>query len=84
VFRVDRDYGHLVSLALPLLKSRGVLFASCNSANWAPEAFLETIKASIHSAKRQIAQDHYFPQPPDFPVSHEDPAYLKTVWLRID
>jgi 23S rRNA (cytosine1962-C5)-methyltransferase len=84
VFRVDRDYGHLVSLALPLLKSRGVLFASCNSANWAPEAFLETIKASIHSAKRQIAQDHYFPQPPDFPVSREDPAYLKTVWLRID
>jgi 23S rRNA (cytosine1962-C5)-methyltransferase len=83
VFRVDRDYGHLVSQALPLLKSRGVMFASCNSANWAPELFLESIKAPIHSAKRQIAQEHYFPQPPDFPVSRDEPAYLKTVWLRI-
>jgi len=26
---------------------------------------------------------HYVPQPPDFPVSRPDPAYLKTVWLRI-
>ena len=84
VFRADRDYGHLVSQALPLLKSRGVLFASCNSANWPAEAFLETIKASIDSAKRQIAQEHYFPQPPDFPISREEPAYLKTVWLRVD
>ena len=84
VFRADRDYGHLVSQALPLLKSRGVLFASCNSATWAAEAFLETIKASIDSAKRQIVQEHYFPQPPDFPISREEPAYLKTVWLRID
>jgi len=23
------------------------------------------------------------PQPPDFPVSRAEPAYLKTVWLRI-
>jgi 23S rRNA (cytosine1962-C5)-methyltransferase len=84
VFRVDRDYGHLVSQALPLLRSRGVMFASCNSATWAAEAFIETIKTSIYSAKRQIAQEHYFPQPPDFPVSREEPAYLKTVWLRVE
>jgi 23S rRNA (cytosine1962-C5)-methyltransferase len=83
VFRADRDYGQLVTQALPLLKPRGVLFASSNSATWPAEAFLQTIKASIRSAKRHIAQEHYFPQPPDFPVSREEPAYLKAVWLRV-
>lgn len=84
VFRADRDYGQLVSQALPLLKPRGLLFASSNAATWPAEAFLQTIKSSIVSAKRHVAQEHYFPQPPDFPVSREEPAYLKTMWLRVE
>jgi hypothetical protein len=23
------------------------------------------------------------PQPPDFPISREEPAYLKTFWVRV-
>ena len=23
------------------------------------------------------------PQPPDFPITREEPAYLKTLWLRL-
>jgi len=23
------------------------------------------------------------PQPPDFPISREEPAYLKTVWVKV-
>ena len=83
-FRVEEDYGELVRRALPLLKPRGVLFASCNSGQWPAEAFLQTVKAAIASAKRRVAQEHYFPQPPDFPITRAEPAYLKTVWLRVE
>jgi hypothetical protein len=31
-----------------------------------------------------VRAEHYVPQPPDFPVSREEPAYLKTVWIRVD
>ncbi|MDB6020183.1 MAG: Pseudouridine synthase, partial [Pedosphaera sp.] len=30
-----------------------------------------------------ILQQHYAPQPPDFPVHRDEPAYLKTVWVRV-
>ena len=38
---------------------------------------------AIRAARRSVVQQHYVPQPPDFPVSRAEPAYLKTVWLRI-
>ena len=82
-FRAERDYGRLVTAALPLLKPNGVLFASTNAADWAPEKFLADVDAAIRDAKRTVLQRHYVPQPPDFPVSRAEPAYLKTVWLRV-
>ena len=84
VFRAEKDYGKLVLAALPLLIPGGVLFASSNAAGWAPEAFLAVVKAAIHSTGRRIVQEHYVPQPPDFPISRAEPAYLKTVWLRVE
>jgi len=60
------------------------LFASTNAADWKPEAFLEVLNETVRAAKRKILQHHYVPQPPDFPISREEPAYLKTVWLRIE
>ena len=82
-FRVESDYGELVAATLPLLKSGGVLFASTNAADWAPEKFLAAIEKSARAAKREIVQQHYAPQPPDFPISRGERAYLKTVWMRI-
>jgi hypothetical protein len=41
------------------------------------------MEKGIHSSRRKILQRHYFPQPPDFPVSRGEPAYLKTLWLRM-
>ncbi len=82
-FRVEKDYGKLVAAALPLLKPGGVLLASTNAADWEPEKFLETVTGAIRSAKREVLQEYYAPQPPDFPVSRAEPAYLKTVWLRV-
>jgi 23S rRNA (cytosine1962-C5)-methyltransferase len=83
VFRVEKNFGDLVSAALPVLKPGGILLASTNAADWPPEKFLESVASAVRAAKRQIVKQHYVPQPPDFPVSRAEPAYLKTVWLKI-
>ena len=83
VFRAEKDYGKLVTAALPLLKPGGVLLASTNAADLLPERFLDQINEAVHAARRKVVQQHYVPQPPDFPISRDEPAYLKTVWLRI-
>jgi 23S rRNA (cytosine1962-C5)-methyltransferase len=83
-FRAEKDYGKLVTAALPVLKPGGVLLASTNAADRSPEDFLADVDAAVHGAKRKILQRHYVPQPPDFPISRAEPAYLKTMWMRIE
>jgi 23S rRNA (cytosine1962-C5)-methyltransferase len=83
VFRAERDYGELVGAALPLVAPEGVLFISSNAAGWAPEDFMGTARQSVARSGRRVLQEQYFPQPPDFPVTRAEPAYLKTAWLRI-
>jgi 23S rRNA G2069 N7-methylase RlmK/C1962 C5-methylase RlmI len=83
VFRAERDYGRLAGAALPLLRPGGVLFASTNAAGWPPEEFLQVMSGAVKAAGRSLVQSHYAPQPPDFPVARAEPAYLKTVWLRV-
>lgn len=82
-FRTERDYGELVENALMLLKPGGLLFASTNTARWAPERFLDQVHEAIGHSQRRILRELYVPQPPDFPVNREEPAYLKTVWIRV-
>ena len=82
-FRAEKDYGRLVTAALPVLKPGGILLASTNAADWLPEKFLADMEATVRAAKRKILKQHYVPQPPDFPISRAEPAYLKTVWLKI-
>jgi 23S rRNA (cytosine1962-C5)-methyltransferase len=83
VFRAEKDYGKLVTAALQVLKPGGVLLASTNAAELPPEKILDQINEAVRAARRKIGQQHYVPQPPDFPISRAEPAYLKTVWLRI-
>ena len=83
VFRAGKDYGRLVALALPLLKPGGILFASTNCTTLSPEEFLATLEVTVQQAGRRITQQHYVPQPPDFPITRDEPAHLKTVWLRV-
>jgi 23S rRNA (cytosine1962-C5)-methyltransferase len=83
VFRAEKDYSKLVSSALPVLKPGGVLLASTNAAELPPERFLAVIETAVRGARRKIMQQHYVPQPPDFPISRAEPAYLKTAWLRV-
>jgi 23S rRNA (cytosine1962-C5)-methyltransferase len=84
IFRAERDWGKLIAASLPLLSKGGVMFASTNAASLRPEDFLKTIQAAANSAGRGVRQFHYVPQPPDFPITRSEPAYLKTVWLRMD
>ncbi len=83
VFQAEKHYGALLDAALPLLRSEGVLFASSNAAGLTPEHFLDAVAKAAAKARRSIARRHYAPQPPDFPISRAEPAYLKTVWLRV-
>ena len=83
-FRAEKDFGRLVAASLTLLRSGGVLFASSNAATWPAEDFLETVEQQATAAGSKVTQKHYFPQPPDFPVARLEPAYLKTVWWRIE
>ncbi len=83
VFRVEKNFGDLVAAVLPVLKPNGVLLASTNAADWPPEKFLASVEAAVRATKRKIVKQHYVPQPPDFPVSREEPAYLKTAWVKV-
>ena len=82
-FRAEKDYGGLVALALPLLRPEGVLLCSTNAAGLRPERSLEMILTAITGQGRAVLKQHYVPQPPDFPISRDEPAHLKTVWLRV-
>jgi 23S rRNA (cytosine1962-C5)-methyltransferase len=82
-FSAEKDYGKLMELTLPLLKSGGVILASTNAAKLEPEVFISNVTESITCAGRKIMRQHYAPQPPDFPVSREEPAYLKTLWMQV-
>ncbi len=84
VFRVERDYPKLLEAALAVLRPGGVLFASSNAAIWAPERFCATVNGAVAARKRKVVQQHFETQPPDFPLSREEPAYLKTLWLRVE
>ena len=83
VFQAEKDCGTLASAALPLLERNGVLLCSTNAATLKPERFLEMLAMAVTRSGRSITRQHYAPQPPDFPVNRREPAYLKTVWLRV-
>jgi len=83
-FRVERDFARLTRTALELLKPGGVLLACANTARLDAETFLAAVEGATLACGRRVRQRHYAPQPPDFPISKMEPAYLKTVWMRID
>lgn len=82
-FRAESDYAELVGLALPLIAPDGVLLASTNASRLRPEVFIEDVRGAVHRSGRRVLQERFQPQPPDFPMSREEPGYLKTVWMRV-
>jgi 23S rRNA (cytosine1962-C5)-methyltransferase len=82
VFRVERNLGDLVAAGLRVLKPGGVLLGCANAAGWPAEDFAATLQGVI-AAEQTVLAGHYVPQPPDFPVSRAEPAYLKTMWWKL-
>jgi 23S rRNA (cytosine1962-C5)-methyltransferase len=82
-FSAEANYGELVTSALQVLSPGGLLFTSTNAARVLPEQFVALVRDAVRSTGRRIEVEHYVPQPPDFPISRDDPAYLKTLWLRV-
>ncbi len=52
-FRAEKDYGKLVTAALPVLKPGGVLLASTNAADWPPEDFLAEVEVAVHGVETE-------------------------------
>jgi 23S rRNA (cytosine1962-C5)-methyltransferase len=84
IFRAETDYTGLVAAAAPLVKSGGVLFASTNAMRLDAERFLEMIHEGLRRTSRRVVRELFVPQPPDFPTTREEPAHLKTVWIRVE
>lgn len=82
VFRAAKDYGELVKAALGVLRPNGVLLASTNAADWPPEAFVDEVRSAARLLGRRIQHEHFVPQPMDFPITRDEPGYLKTLWFR--
>lgn len=82
-FRAEKDFGELVGHALKVLKPSGLLLAASNAADWSPEKFTGVLESAVEGAGRRLVNLRYLPQPPDFPVSRSEPAYLKTAWVLV-
>ncbi len=83
-FRAEADYSKLIAHAVAVLKSDGVLLACNNAAKVTPVDFIAATQAAVVQAGRHVKQQHYIPQPPDFPITRAEPAHLKTLWQRLD
>ena len=74
VFRVEKDYTHLVELAAACLATDGLLLACTNCRQLTDRAFESQVRAGFDRPVR-IESTH---MPPDFTA----PPYLKSVWVR--
>ncbi len=84
VFQTERNYGDLVRRALPLLRTGGVLFASCNTIRLPEAQFVDSVREAFTKCGRGWDRVFTPSQTPDFPVSPEAPAYLKQLWARAE
>ena len=84
VFLAKRDYGSLAKAAAPLVRNGGMLLACCNAAGLSNAKFREEVRRGIRASGRKIVGAFLAMQPPDFPVTKTEPAYLKVSWLRLD
>ncbi len=82
--QVRKGYPELVSLCLNVLKPGGILLACSNAAEWEPTSFVEAVQTAITDAGRKSTGSRFFGQPPDYHSTRNEPANLKTLWVRVD
>lgn len=84
VFQTEKDYGRLVVRALSVLNPGGVILACCNTARLSADRFMSNVEKAVSGENRQIRRRWIPDQPPDFPETPAEPAYLKQIWMSID
>ena len=84
VFRVEVDFPKLVRAALRVLKPAGMLFGASNAAEWKGEDFAEKMAEGVRAGGRELSSIEYVAQPLDFPIHPREPAYFKSVWMRVE
>ena len=79
-------YKRLNSLAMKLIKSKGIIFTFSCSGVVDKYLFYNTINAAAFEAKRNIKLLHYLNQPADHPVipNFSEGEYLKGMVLWVD
>lgn len=75
VFRVERDYGRLVSLAAPLVADGGTMLCCTNQRSLSRDAFQRQLSAGLSPAARW--HHNRAPMPADFIGE----PYLQSIWL---
>jgi 23S rRNA (cytosine1962-C5)-methyltransferase len=67
-----------------LVRKGGMLLACCNAASLPGKKFKEDVRKGIRFGGRKTVKSFDALQPPDFPATANEPAYLKVSWLRLD
>lgn len=84
VFSAKEHYHKLIEVAVKCVKKGGIMLACCNTVGWKPTEFLAAVGRGVHAAGRKICTRLYCSQPPDFPSTTGEPAYLKSLWMVIE
>ena len=84
VFLAKRDFASLAKAATQLVRNGGMLLACCNAAGLPGKKFKEDVRKGIRFGGRKTVRSFDALQPPDFPATAKEPAYLKVSWLRLD
>jgi 23S rRNA (cytosine1962-C5)-methyltransferase len=78
VFRVEKDYAHLVQLAAQVCADSGWILCCTNHRGLEPWRFEAMIKAGLREAGREASGIEPVEMPPEFTGA----PYLKSVWVR--
>lgn len=84
VFKASKDYKKLMELISYCAASGAIVLASCNMATLHPKEFTMQIREGIKASGRKVIKEVFYTQPPDFPSTTDEPAYLKAIWLKLD
>jgi 23S rRNA (cytosine1962-C5)-methyltransferase len=83
VFRAERDYLGLQTMAMTVVAPGGWLFVSTNARGIDAARFEHTLRAAARACRRVIEELDYETLPFDFRVPTGQKAYLKTLWARL-
>ncbi|MBE87615.1 MAG: hypothetical protein CMO69_07770 [Verrucomicrobiales bacterium] len=84
LFQAKQHYGMLANAASKLVQKNGIILACCNAATLSLSNFKCNVRQGILRGGRKIIQGVHTSQPLDFPTTLDEPAHLKSYWLRLN